>query len=110
METDTARDALAQRIRHNLSSHPDVREKNMFGGVAFMVDGHLAVSAGRDGDLLVCVDPAHYQDLLIAGGQPAVMGAGRPMGEGWMNVPMDIIADGEALDWWISVGRTSRGG
>ena len=109
MQSDPAQETLAQRIRQNLSSHPDVREKNMFGGVAFMVDGRLAVSAGRDGDLLVCVDPAHYRDLLIAGGQPAVMGAGRPMGEGWMNVPMDIIADGEALDWWISVGRTSRG-
>ena len=82
----------------------------MFGGVAFMVDGGLAVSAGRDGNLLVCVDPADYRDLLTAGGQPAFMGAGRPMGEGWMNVPMDIIADDEALDWWIAVGRTPRSG
>ena len=108
MKTDPARDALAQRIRQNLSSHPDVREKNMFGGVAFMVDGRLAVSAGRDGDLLICVDPADYRELLAAGGQPAFMGADRPMGEGWMNVPMDIVADDEALDWWIAVGRTSR--
>ncbi|MER2135299.1 MAG: TfoX/Sxy family protein [Arthrobacter sp.] len=110
MKTHPARDALAQRIRQNLSSQPDVREKYMFGGVAFMVDGRLAVSAGRDGNLLVCVDPADYRELLAAGGQPAYMGVGRPMGEGWMNVPMDIIADDEALDWWIAVGRTSRSG
>ncbi|UPO77841.1 TfoX/Sxy family protein [Arthrobacter sp. Helios] len=108
MQTDPARDALAERIRQNLASHPDIREKNMFGGVAFMVDGQLAVSAGRGGDLLVRVDPSEYRDLLTAGGQPAFMGTGRPMGEGWMNVPLDIIADDEALDWWIAVGRTSR--
>ncbi|MFZ3451803.1 TfoX/Sxy family protein [Arthrobacter sp. 7Tela_A1] len=108
MQSDPAQETLAQRIRQGLTSHQDVREKNMFGGVAFMVDGRLTVSAGRDGDLLVCVDPADYRELLAAGGQPAFMGAGRPMGEGWINVPMDIIADDEALDWWIAVGRTSR--
>jgi len=99
---------LAQRIREALASHPDVREKRMFGGMAFMVDGGLAVSAGRDGDLLVRVDPAQYQELLAAGGQPAYMGERRPMGRGWMKVPMDTIAEDEALAWWIAVGRTSR--
>lgn len=108
MQTDPARDALAERIRQHLASYPDVREKNMFGGVAFMVDGGLAVSAGRGGDLLVRVDPSDYRDLLTAGGQPAYMDGGRPMGEGWMNVPLDIIADDEVLGWWIAVGRTSR--
>ncbi|MBD8042864.1 TfoX/Sxy family protein [Arthrobacter sp. Sa2BUA2] len=108
MQTDPARDALAQRIRQSLASLPDVQEKNMFGGVAFMVDGQLAVSAGRHGDLLVRVDPSDYRDLLTAGGQPAFLSAGRPMGEGWMHVPLDIIADAETLNWWIAVGRTSR--
>ncbi|MFF3037572.1 TfoX/Sxy family protein [Arthrobacter citreus] len=108
--SDPAQETLTQRIRANLASHQDVREKRMFGGVSFMVDGQLAVAAGKDGDLLVRVDPAQYLDLLTAGGQPAYMGPGRPMGEGWMNVPMDIIADDEALDWWIAVGRTSRSG
>lgn len=108
MQSDPAQETLAQRIRASLASHQDVREKRMFGGVSFMVDGQLAVAAGKDGDLLVRVDPAQYQDLLSAGGQPAFMGASRPMGEGWMNVPMDIIADDKALNWWITVGRTSR--
>lgn len=110
MESNLPQGVLAQRIRKSLSSHPDVQEKHMFGGVAFMVDGGLAVSAGRDGDLLVRVDPSQYRELLSAGGQPAYMGVGRPMGEGWMNVPLDAIADDEALDWWIAVGCTSRSG
>lgn len=42
MKTDPAQDALAERIRQNLASHPDVREKRMFGGVAFM-DWWIAV-------------------------------------------------------------------
>ena len=108
MHVNRAQDVLVQRIRNSLASHPDVQEKRMFGGLAFMVDGQLAVSAGRDGDLLVRVDPSQYRDLLTAGGQPAYMGRDRPMGEGWMNVPMDVIADDEALAWWIAVGRTAR--
>ena len=110
METNLPQDVLAQRVRAALASHPVVREKRMFGGVAFMVDGQLAVSAGKDGDLLVRVDPSQYRELLSAGGQPACMGVGRPMGEGWMNVPMNVIADDEALDWWLAVGCTSRSG
>lgn len=110
MQSDPAQETLAQRIRASLASHRDVREKRMFGGVAFMVDGGLAVSAGRDGDLLVRVDPADYRELLAAGGQPAYMGADRPMGEGWMTVPMGNIVDDEALNRWIAVGRRSRSG
>ncbi|MBF4992780.1 TfoX/Sxy family protein [Arthrobacter gandavensis] len=108
MNVDPFQETLVQRIRANLASHGDVREKRMFGGVSFMVDGQLAVAAGKDGDLLVRVDPAQYQNLLTAGGQPACMGVGRPMGEGWMNVPPEIIVDDESLAWWIAVGRTSR--
>lgn len=104
---ESPQDLLVQRIRETLQTQRSVREKRMFGGVAFMVDGGLAVSAGQDGDLLVRVDPAEYEDLLAKGGQPAFMGSGRPMGQGWLNVPAVEVDDDKALAWWIAVGLTS---
>ena len=109
MKADPARETLAQRIRETLAPRTDVQEKRMFGGVSFMVNGQLAVAAGREGHLPVRVDPAQYQDLLASGGEPAFMGRDRPMGPGWMRVPVGIIADDEVLAWWVAVGRTSRG-
>jgi TfoX/Sxy family transcriptional regulator of competence genes len=106
--TPDLREALAQRIRALLSRQPDVREKAMFGGLAFMVDGQLAVSAGRDGSLLVRVDPADYDDLLREGGVPAAMNTERPMGRGWMTVPCPAIEDAERLAFWVAVGIDSR--
>jgi hypothetical protein len=49
--------ALAARIRDELSAEPGVTEKAMFGGLGFMVDGHLAVTASSSGDLMVRADP-----------------------------------------------------
>lgn len=80
----------------------------MFGGLSFMVSDRLAVSARRFGDLLVSVDPADYHELLERGGEPAVMGSGRPMGRGWMVVPGARLHDDETLEFWIGVGIHSR--
>jgi len=99
-----ARDALARRVRTALAAHDDVREVRMFGGLSFLVDGRIAVAAGRDGDLLVRTDPARYDDLLRRGGAPAYMGEGRPMGRGWLSVPGGGIRDDAALSFWVSVG------
>jgi hypothetical protein len=102
------REALAVRIRALLSRQVDVREKAMFGGLAFMVDGQLALSAGRDGSLLVRVDPAEYDDLLREGGVPAAMNSERPMGRGWVSVPCPAIEDEARLAFWVAVGIDSR--
>jgi TfoX/Sxy family transcriptional regulator of competence genes len=108
--TPELREALAQRIRDMLSRRDNVQEKAMFGGRAFMVDGHLAVSAGGDGSLLVRVDPADYDDLLREGAVPAAMNAERPMGRGWMSVPCPAIEDPARLAFWVAVGIDSRRG
>jgi hypothetical protein len=76
----------------------------MFGGVSFMVGERLAVAAGRDGDLLVHVDPAGYESLLERGAVPAVMGIDRPMGRGWVSVPRRRIEDDLELAYWVGIG------
>ncbi len=99
--------SLVQRVRDTLAERPVVREVNMFGGVAFMVNEKLALSAGRDGDLLVRVDPERAEELLTAhGARPAEMGAGRTMGKGWITVGQGAVATDEALDFWIDAAAT----
>ena len=99
---------LVERVRRALSSRADVREVRMFGGLAFMVDERLAVSAQRSGDLLVSVNPADHNSHLDRGAEPAVMRNGRAMGDGWLTVAASRIPDDETLSFWITVGIHSR--
>ncbi|WP_091413872.1 TfoX/Sxy family protein [Friedmanniella luteola] len=100
-----AREALADRVRAALPADRPVREVSMFGGLSFMVAGSMVVAAGRDGDLLVRTDPARHAELLdVVGAEPAVMGADRPMGPGWVRVGRDGLADDAQLAFWVQVG------
>lgn len=102
------RDALAARVRALLPDDRETREVAMFGGRAFMVDGAMAVSVGRDGGLLVRTDPARHAELLgEPGAGPAVMGE-RPMGTGWLMVAPDGVRTDERIAFWIGVGRDAR--
>jgi TfoX/Sxy family transcriptional regulator of competence genes len=95
---------LADRIREVLGNKPAVREVKMFGGLSFMVNGSMVVSAGGDGDLLVRADPARADELLRAkGARPAEMGAGRAMGNSWISVAQEAIASEEGFDFWLDV-------
>ena len=99
-----ARDDLARRLRNHLARRPGVREVRMFGGLSFMVDNRLAMSAAGDGSLLVHIDPASYEELLRQGAEPAMMGNNRPMGRSWVAVPQARIESDEELAWWIAAG------
>ena len=79
-----------------------LREVRMFGVLAMMVDGAMAVAAHSDGSLLVRVDPAEDARLLQSpGASRAQMGAGRSMGEGWIRVESTAIGPDAALAGWI---------
>ena len=95
---------LADRIREALAARPSVREVKMFGGLSFMVNERMVVSVRSDGDLLVRADPEGADKLLATkGAQPAEMGAGRAMGNGWISVGKEAIATEENFDFWIGV-------
>lgn len=84
-----------------LSAAEPVREVAMFGGRSFMVSERLAVSALADGDLLVRVRPDDDARLVEApGARRAEMGAGRSMGEGWIQVSASALATD--LDTWLA--------
>lgn len=98
---DQARE-LIDRIRASLPSGP-VREVRMFGAIALMVDGAMAVAVHKDGSLLVRVDPAEGAQLLDRpGATRAEMGAGRSMGEGWIRVDASALEGAADLAGWIA--------
>jgi len=105
-------EALADRVRAALPRDSKVREVSMFGGLSFMVDDSMVVAARRDGGLLVRIDPARNDELLrVPGAEPAVMGADRSMGPGWITVNHESLTTDEQLAFWIQVGleyRTTR--
>lgn len=94
---------LAHRVRAALGAEV-VTEQRMFGGLAFLVRGHLALAASQDG-LLVHVDASDDgAEALLArpGVEPAVMG--RRTMRGWVRVRPEGFADDDALAAWVARG------
>lgn len=95
---------LAAAVRAVLAGEPGITEKRMFGGLAFLVGGNMAVSASGQGGLLLRVDPARTDDLVAAPeAERAVMG-GRETA-GWLRVDTAALTDPE-LRRWIAEGLT----
>lgn len=92
---------LAQRIRHVLEGEPAVSEKKMFSGLAFLVDGNMAVAAGGDGALMFRRDPSR-EDPVGEHIRPQVMGE-RVM-SGWLHVDAEGVASEEALRDFVGRG------
>lgn len=108
MDAPGRRETLVERLRQLLATRDAVREVRMFGGLAFMIEDQMAVSAGATGDLLVRVDPLRYDELLERGATPATMGAERPMGRGWISLPGSRLKADTELAFWLEVGIDSR--
>lgn len=93
---------LADRIRGELGDLPALAERQMFGGLAFLIEGHMAVVASGQGGLMVRVEP-EVADRAVASGaaQLAVM-RGRKM-RGWLRVDTGDVATPRALRKWIDL-------
>jgi TfoX/Sxy family transcriptional regulator of competence genes len=91
---------LAVRIRARLADRDDVTEQRMFGGLAFLVGGKLAIAASGQGGALVRVDPAQADRLVATtSAEPAVM-RGRPM-QGWLRVGSQDLRTKRHLEKWV---------
>jgi TfoX/Sxy family transcriptional regulator of competence genes len=96
---------LANRLREVLQGECGLTEKRMFGGLAFLVGGNMAVSASSKGGLLLRVDPAQTEALV---GDPHVGPfemRGREM-DGWLRVDVQAIETDDELRRWVSYGVT----
>jgi hypothetical protein len=94
---------LADRIRGALIEVDGVRERAMFGGLAFLLGGHLAVAAGSGGDLIVRCDPGETSALVERPGVQRFEMRGREM-NGWLRVEPSVLAGDEDLREWVDVG------
>ena len=94
---------LAARIRDLIGPDPELTEKKMFGGLAFLICGNMAISASGQGGALVRVDPADTDALVAtANATLAVMG-GRTM-QGWLRVSPEDVASDDDLSGWVERG------
>jgi TfoX/Sxy family transcriptional regulator of competence genes len=98
---------LAERIRGLLPGVP-VSEKAMFGGLAFLVGGHMAIAASSKGGLMVRCDPADGDRLLAEPGASRMEMRGKEM-DGWLRVTWEAVVDDSVLEHWIEVGTTYAG-
>ena len=96
---------LADRIRDVLAGAPDVSEKKMFGGLAFLVGGNMAVAASGQGGLLVRVDPGKSDRLVTTTNARPMEMRGREM-QGWLRVGSDDVRTKRQLLRWVTAGTT----
>jgi TfoX/Sxy family transcriptional regulator of competence genes len=90
---------LAERIRRYFSDRTDIVEKQMFGGLAFVVDGHMCVGT-TDSRLMARVGPKHYQKALQEMYTTIMDFTGKPL-KGFVYVEPEAISTDPALYRWI---------
>ena len=95
-------EGLAQRVREMLADQPDLEEKKMFGGIAFMLQGNVACGLTQD-NFMVRVGPEEYEAALARRHARPMDFTGKPM-KGWVYVDSDGYTEDEDLAEWVSMG------
>ena len=94
---------LANRIRELIARDPDVTEKRMFGGLAFLIGGHMSVAASRQGGIMVRIDPDERDTLLAKPHTRPFEMRGRPL-DGWVRVDAEGLKTKRQLEPWVEGG------
>ena len=94
---------LANRLREQLAGEDAVSEKAMFGGLAFLVGGHMAVAASGHGGVLVRIDPEQSADALARAHTAPMVMRGRSMA-GWVRVAPEGVRTARQLAPWVRRG------
>ena len=92
---------LASRLREALSQLPDVKEKKMFGGLAFMVGNKMCLTAGP-GRIMCRIDPELHEVAIKRKGCTTVVMGGRKY-NGYVHVTADALRNKKALDSWVEL-------
>ena len=96
---------LADRIRELIVGEPDLTEKKMFGGLAFLIGGNMAVAASGQGGVMVRVDPADSDRLVATSSARLAEMRGRPM-QGWLR--LNCRGGRGTADGWRTATRSPR--
>jgi TfoX/Sxy family transcriptional regulator of competence genes len=101
-------EVLADRIRELLAGESDLTEKKMFGGLAFLIGGNMAVAASGQGGVLVRVDPAQSDTLVATTSARLMEMRGRTM-QGWLRVDSEDVSTERELAKWVDLGAKYAG-
>lgn len=93
---------LAEDVRAHIGTRADVTEKTMFGGLAFLIGGNMAVGV-NGADLMVRVGKDDHEEAIARPGARTMDFTGRPM-EGWVVVAPEGTSNDAALEAWIEQG------
>jgi hypothetical protein len=96
---------LADRIREVVQDEPGLSEKRMFGGLAFLINGNMAVSASGQGGLLLRIDPSETESLVDQQHVRRFEMRGREM-DGWLRVDAEVLVTYDDLRRWVDHGLT----
>jgi hypothetical protein len=96
-------EALAQRVRELVARETGLSEKKMFGGLAFLIEGNMAVAASGQGGLLVRVDPAQSDALVTPLSARPMEMRGREMA-GWLRIGGEHVRTRRQLSAWVERG------
>ena len=96
---------LANRIRELVAAEPDLTEKKMFGGLAFLIGGNMAIAASGQGGVLVRLDPAKSDSLVATTNARLFEMRGRSM-QGWLRVDTEDVRTKRQLAKWVELGTT----
>jgi hypothetical protein len=100
-------EVLAARVRELLEGNPDISERKMFGGIAFLLAGNMSVGVSKD-ELMVRIDPEDQEAALDSPGVRPFDMSGRQM-KGWILVGSNGITEDADLETWVSVGLDFAG-
>jgi hypothetical protein len=98
-------EGLADRIRTLLGDESGLTEKKMFGGLAFLIGGNMAVAASGQGGVLVRVDPAASDRLVATTNARPMEMRGKQM-QGWLRLDLKDVRTRPQLAKWIKLGVT----
>jgi TfoX/Sxy family transcriptional regulator of competence genes len=94
---------LASRLRELLAGEANVTEQKMFGGLAFLIGGNMAVAASGQGGVLVRVDPEESDALVAESDATEMEMRGRSM-RGWLRVAAEHVTTEPELAKWVELG------
>jgi hypothetical protein len=94
---------LAERIRDLVAGESGLTEQKMFGGLAFLIGGNMAIAASGQGGVLVHVYPAQSDQLVATTNAYLMEMRGRQM-QGWLRVDTEDVGTKRQLAKWVELG------
>lgn len=92
---------LANRIREQLQELEQIEEKEMMGGICFMLKGKMCVGVIKD-EMMCRIDPALYEESLEKTGCHEMKFTGKPM-NGWILVDESGMRNVDELNYWMNL-------